>query len=64
MFCIHTGIFWNVHAFVWGRFPAVVSQAVEYVLEIVNEVLRVYGLDHHVVNVSFHPLAKWSAKHV
>jgi hypothetical protein len=35
----------------------VALQAIEDLLEKVDEVFQVHGLDHHVVNVSFHPLA-------
>jgi hypothetical protein len=45
------------YAFLWVKFPAIAPQAVENLLEIVDEVFWVHGSDHHVINVSFHPLA-------
>jgi hypothetical protein len=38
------------YAFFWVKFLAVALQAIENLLDIVDEVLRVHGFDHHVVN--------------
>jgi hypothetical protein len=52
------------HTFLWVKLPAVAPQAIENLLEILDEVIRVYCFDYHIINIGFHMLAQWSAKHI
>jgi hypothetical protein len=45
------------YAFLRVMFRMVAPQAVENLLEIVDEIFWVHGFDHHVINVSLHSLA-------
>jgi hypothetical protein len=36
---------------------AVAPQAIEDLLEVIDEVFRIGGFDYHIVNVGLHPLA-------